>query len=441
MQKYSDKGLLSFTKAGIYDIVYSMKSYEEIINIIENSRRFESLPGVEVTRRVLERIGNPLEDAGIPFIHVAGTNGKGSVCAFLTSIFREAGLKVGTFTSPHLIDFCERIQVSGQMIPREAVTAMGNYLLDMDFGVSLTMFDYCLAMALLYFRQSGCRVVILETGLGGRLDSTNAVGIPMASVITKIGLDHTAILGDNLIDIAGEKAGIIKKGSRIFIGSQQRPVEEVFIKAAEEAGLSPSDIYILKEADIGRTGKYKLKMLGEFQKENAAAAGICAEYVLEQLQIEARERLIKKGLEEALWPGRMEIISRKPFLMVDGAHNENGVRALRDSLEKMYPGEKFHFVMGVMADKDYESMVEDMLPLAESFMAVRPDSSRALQAESLADFIRSRGVEAHSVDRLEAFIDAFRNGTTTADTRKTIAFGSLYFIGELKEKFPNQEEK
>lgn len=412
-----------------------MKSYEEIINIIENSRRFESLPGVEVTRRVLERIGNPLEDAGIPFIHVAGTNGKGSVCAFLTSIFREAGLKAGTFTSPHLIDFRERIQVSGQMIPREEVTELGNYLLDIDFGVSLTMFDYCLAMALLYFRKRGCQVVILETGLGGRLDSTNAVGIPMASVITKIGLDHTAILGDNLIDIAGEKAGIIKNSSRIFIESQQRPVEEVFIKAAEEAGLSPSELYILKEADICRAGKYKLKMLGEFQKENAAAAGICAEYVLEQLQIEDRERLIKKGLEEALWPGRMEIISRKPFLMVDGAHNENGVRALRDSLEKMYPGEKFDFIMGVMADKDYESMVEDMLPLAESFTTIRPDNSRALQAESLAEFIRSRGVEAHSADSMEVFVEDFKAEPGKERRNKTIAFGSLYFIGELKENF------
>ena len=185
-----------------------MYTYKEVIDKIENSRRFGNLPGVEVTRRMLAALGNPQE--GLRFIHVAGTNGKGSTCAFLTNIFTQAGLKCGCFTSPHLIHFEERITVGQQMIPKDAVTRIGNELLAMDFGVTPTMFDYCLVMAVLYFKECGCDVAVMETGLGGRLDSTNALGNPMVAVITRIGYDHMAILGNTLTEIASEKAGILK---------------------------------------------------------------------------------------------------------------------------------------------------------------------------------------------------------------------------------------
>lgn len=194
-----------------------MYSYEEVLDQIENGRRFGNRPGVEITGIMLEQMGQPQN--GTPFIHVAGTNGKGSVCAFLTSVFRETGLKVGTFISPHLIDFEERIMVDGRQISREDVTRIGNVLLEQEFGVTPTMFDYCVLMAVLYFKEQNCDLVIMETGLGGRLDSTNALGNPVVSVITRIGYDHMNILGNTIEEIAQEKAGIIKAGVPVVIGT------------------------------------------------------------------------------------------------------------------------------------------------------------------------------------------------------------------------------
>ena len=188
-------------------------SYEEVIDIIQNSRRFGNLTGSEITKIMLETLEHPEE--GMPYIHVAGTNGKGSVSAFLCAILKEAGLKTGMFTSPHLVDFRERIQINDEMISKEDVHRLGNLLLAQNFGVQPTMFDYCLAMALLYFKEQQCDVIVLETGLGGKYDSTNAVGTPAVSVITKIGMDHMAILGNTLVEIAGEKAGIIKAGTKL----------------------------------------------------------------------------------------------------------------------------------------------------------------------------------------------------------------------------------
>ena len=205
-------------------------TYEDIVTVIENKRRFGNLSGARITEKMLEVLGNP--QTGLNFIHIAGTNGKGSVSAFLYSILQQAGRKVGMFTSPHLVDFRERIQINGEMISKEDTARLGAKLLEQDFGVHPTMFDYSLVMALLYFKEQGCDAVILETGLGGRLDSTNAVGVPKVIVITKIGYDHTAILGDTLEQIAAEKAGIIKRGTRLVVESQTEPVLQVFYDAA-----------------------------------------------------------------------------------------------------------------------------------------------------------------------------------------------------------------
>ena len=209
-----------------------MRTYEEVIRQIENTHRFGNLPGVEVMEHVLKQLAGI--NGKLPFVHIAGTNGKGSVCAFMTEIFRKSGLKAGAFISPHVVVFEERISVNGQMISREDVARLGNKLLDTDFGVNLTMFDYCLAMALMYFTEQDCDIMVIETGLGGRLDSTNAIGLPLATVITKIGYDHVAILGDKLEDIAREKAGIIKTGSRVFSEQQEEEAEAVIRDAADK---------------------------------------------------------------------------------------------------------------------------------------------------------------------------------------------------------------
>lgn len=371
----------------------------------------------------------------LPFVHIAGTNGKGSVCAFMTEIFRKSGLKAGAFISPHVVVFEERISVNGQMISREDVVRLGNKLLDTDFGVNLTMFDYCLAMALMYFTEQDCDIMVIETGLGGRLDSTNAIGLPLATVITKIGYDHVAILGDKLGDIAREKAGIIKTGSHVFSEQQEEEAEAVIRDAADKCQVQLT--FVTKE-EIEAASKYNLRLLGVHQWENAAVAKLAAEYVLEKFinaavtdgnKLKKNESEIITALRETVWQGRMEILSQKPFFMVDGAHNGHGVLALRDSLKTLYPCEKFHMIMAVMADKDYKAMVEELLPYAEDFVAVNMDNSRALQAKDLAEFINSRGVKADCVDSVEEALKTLR-----ADT-KNLAFGSLYFIGEIKERY------
>lgn len=413
-----------------------MRTYEEVIRQIENTHRFGNLPGVEVMEHVLKQLAGI--NGKLPFVHIAGTNGKGSVCAFMTQIFRKSGLKTGAFISPHVVVFEERISVNGQMISREDVARLGNKLLDTDFGVNLTMFDYCLAMALMYFTEQGCDIVVIETGLGGRLDSTNAIGLPLATVITKIGYDHVAILGDKLGDIAREKAGIIKTGSRVFSEQQEEEAEAVIRDAADKCQVQLT--FVTKE-EIEAASKYNLRLLGVHQWENAAVAKLAAEYVLEKFINAAvtdvmavnisklNESEIITALRETVWQGRMEILSQNPFFMVDGAHNGHGVLALRDSLKTLYPCEKFHMIMAVMADKDYKAMVEELLPYAEDFVAVNMDNSRALQAKNLAEFINSRGVKADCVDSVEEALKTLR-----ADA-KNLAFGSLYFIGEIKERY------
>lgn len=410
-----------------------MRTYEEVIRQIENTHRFGNLPGVEVMEHVLKQLAGI--NGKLPFVHIAGTNGKGSVCAFMTEIFRKSGLKAGAFISPHVVVFEERISVNGQMISREDVARLGNKLLDTDFGVNLTMFDYCLAMALMYFTEQDCDIMVIETGLGGRLDSTNAIGLPLATVITKIGYDHVAILGDKLGDIAREKAGIIKTGSHVFSEQQEEEAEDVIRDAADKCQVQLT--FVTKE-EIEAASKYNLRLLGVHQWENAAVAKLAAEYVLEKFinaavtdgnKLKKNESEIITALRETVWQGRMEILSQKPFFMVDGAHNGHGVLALRDSLKTLYPCEKFHMIMAVMADKDYKAMVEELLPYAEDFVAVNMDNSRALQAKDLAEFINSRGVKADCVDSVEEALKTLR-----ADT-KNLAFGSLYFIGEIKERY------
>lgn len=436
-------------------------TYEEVIDKIENIRRFRNLAGVEISQNMLEDLGNPQADMNL--IHIAGTNGKGSVSAFLCAILREAGLKVGMFTSPHLVDFRERIQINGEMISKEDCARLGNFLLEKEFEAQPTMFDYCMVMAVLYFKEQKCDVIIMETGLGGALDSTNALGVPEVSVITKIGYDHVAILGDTLAKIAAEKSGIIKKGTTLVIESQEKEAEDVLREKAIEQGLNETIelrkgtfsfvekkwISDKKMTQKGQTFSFldypelSMHILGVHQYENAAASILAAQAFfkrIEERELKAdsvqlrcvREAIskkktadwIQKGIASASWMGRMEILSEQPFFMVDGAHNSHGVTALCESLKALFPGEKFHFVMAVMADKDYDKMIECLLPLALDFVTVTAESSRALQGETLAEFIRAKGVDARNCEDFSK--------VTLAEKEKTIAFGSLYFIGEIE---------
>lgn len=438
-------------------LVRHMKyNYNEVIHIIENTRRFGNLTGYEVSKQMLEQLGNP--QSGIPFVHVAGTNGKGSTTAFLCKILEQTGKKVGMFTSPHLITFEERIRINGEYISKEDVTRLGNQLLEMDFQVSPTMFDYCLAMAVLYFKEKKCDIVVMETGIGGRYDSTNALGVPEVAIITKIGLDHTAILGDTIEAIAHEKAGIIKTGGIVVTSPQETTVKQVLY---DYFLLVNGVQYIeITENDLEYVKTIPMKMQGAYQVENAATAVVAARCLFEkwnkegsyEATVNEQDSWIRAGISGAFWKGRMELINDKPFFMIDGAHNAHGVHALAESLKKLYPGEKFHFIMGVMADKDYEEMIEELLPLAVDFSTVTPESNRALQSKDLAGCITKKGVKARYAENMEAVIRPFlpqHNQVTESttvikssdkdvhvyladDEHKIVAFGSLYFIGAIE---------
>lgn len=444
-------------------------SYEEVIYKIQNTRRFGSLTGYDVSKSMLEQLGNP--QSGIPFVHVAGTNGKGSTTAFLCKILEQTGKKIGMFTSPHLVTFEERIRINGVYISKEDVTRWGNLLLETEFDVSPTMFDYCLVMATLYFKEQNCDIMVMETGIGGRYDSTNALGIPEVSIITKIGLDHMAILGNTLAEIAREKAGIIKKGCPVVMHNQSSEVmdviKECFSQVNEGLDENP-DFFVATQADYNFVGSISRKMVGEYQLENAATAVLAARGIMQKWMEQGKlaedvsfdiKNAMKKGVAETFWKGRMEIINEEPFFMIDGAHNSHGVLALANSLKELYPDEKFHFIMGVMADKDYEEMIEALLPLAIDFVTVTPESNRALQSKDLAECIQKKGVKARYAENMEAVIHpllpqkntennitkiAKNSGEThiylPASEHKIIAFGSLYFIGAIEAMLEENSE-
>ena len=412
--------------------------YKELIETIENRRRFGKEPGIVISREMLAAAGNPQKE--LQFVHIAGTNGKGSAAAFLCSVLRAAGIRTGLFTSPHLIRFTERIQVDGEEIGPDDVVRLGELLLNLPLSVEPTMFDYCLAMACLYFREKKCDIVILETGLGGRLDATNVIDTPPVSIITRIGLDHTAVLGDTIRAIAAEKAGILKRGTCAVIESQEPEAAEVLKERCRQLEIPSEwiDPSRIKPAEDGffypGEGKFSMNMHGAYQYENALAAVKAAEF-LQQKGFPVTQDAIRKGIQDTFWPGRMEILSRQPFLMIDGAHNGHGVAALKRSLQQEYPGEKFRLVMGVLAEKDYQAMADQMLPLAVSVVTVTPESTRALQGEQLAAYIRSKGIPAENRENLTEVFAPFLEKNEDRGEIRTIAFGSLYFIGEIRKLF------
>ncbi len=395
-------------------------TYEQIVNIIDNKRRFGKACGRDVTRKLMEILEHP--EQGMHIIHIAGTNGKGSVAAFVSSILQAASFssennfRVGLFTSPHLIEYTERIQVNGKQIPKEDVTRLGERLLALQLELEPTMFDYWLAMAMLYFKEQQVDYVVLETGLGGAKDSTNGLGEPPeVCAITSIGLEHTQYLGNTLAEIAGEKAGIIKQNVPVVVGQMANEALEVVKSKCRELNCQ-----IVEAGEIDKS--VCLGLFGEYQRKNAAVAV----EIIKCLPIRVDNQTIEEGLARAIWPGRMQIISKNPFVLVDGAHNPAGVQALYESLKAEFPKEKFSFIMAVMADKDYVEMADIIAPVVKRVFTVTVDSDRALQAEQLAETLVLKGLEGQAC---LAYEDALKKAESFDE--KIIVFGSLYFIGEI----------
>ena len=422
------------------------------IAYINEPRWQQSRYGLERISELLERMGRPQDK--LKFVHVAGTNGKGSTCAYLASILKAAGYTTGLFTSPYIIRFEERIRVNGLNIPldelrditlfvREHAEAMAE-----ESGEHPTEFELMTAVAFEHFARSGCDIVVCEVGMGGRLDSTNIIEAPEACVIVRIGLDHTEFLGDTLAAVATEKAGIIKPGSSVVVYPQDDPAAEEAIRSkAAECGctVTAPDFSLLQLGKVGTDGlrsfaygelECRTRLLGSYQPLNAAMA-IEAARALAGRGWNIDDAIIAKGVEDTSWPGRFEVVEAGQecrAVVVDGGHNPQGAQVLAESLEDVFPGERIVFLMSVLADKDYRTMVRAVAPLGSAWVCVTsPNAARALSGDDLAATIRE---EAGQPDLLVEVADGFAEGIARAKELAgpqgvVCAWGSLYSISEI----------
>ena len=422
-------------------------TFEEAMRLIHATQRFGSRFGLESIRALLERLNKPQDK--LKYVHVAGTNGKGSVCAYLTAMLRAAGLKVGLYISPFIQRFTERIQVNGEEISEEAIaritTQIKAAITDMEAAglPSPTEFDLVTAMGFAYFAEQGCDIVVLEVGLGGRLDSTNIIKAPEAAVITRLGYDHTEVLGNTLEKIASEKAGIIKPGCDVVLYPQPPEAETVFEEVCTErsARLHKIDLSGMRLTEFGLWGQrftytgfgeYQISLLGEHQLGNAALA-LHTTRLLQGKGFPVTEEAIQNGLLSARWPGRMELVHINPFVLIDGAHNTQGAAALKRGLQQYFPGKPIIFLVGVLSDKDYGDMMREIAPLDVRFLTIAPESPRALPAEALAVHLSQYGKPVQAYAKLE---DAIAEGLSLCGEDDVLcAFGSLYYIGKVRNYF------
>lgn len=399
-------------------------NYPEAIRFLYELRVFGAKFGLENTFRLAALAGNPQEK--LRFIHVAGTNGKGSTCAMLESIYREAGLRVGLFTSPHLVSFRERIQIGREWISEKEVVRLVDklQLLMTNFMKEQhpTFFEVVTVMALEFFAERACDVVIWETGLGGRLDATNIV-TPLASVITNIALDHQQWLGNTLEQIAFEKAGIIKPGIPAVTATDEPTALAVIKKIAAERN---APLTVVAEGNPKFTDTIPLP--GEHQKRNAALALATAELL--QKQIPVSKSQIATGLKNVQWPGRLQFIEKdQRKILLDGAHNIAGATALRDAIKENFHVSKKTLILGILEDKDWRQICELLAPLAEEIFVVPVRSNRTANAEELAAFCRTVNPSA-GILACGSLAEALEN---TAHENFTVITGSLYLVGEALE--------
>lgn len=400
--------------------------------------------GLERIRSLLHRLGDPQKE--LKFIHVAGSNGKGSTCAMLSSILTAAGYRTGLYTSPHLWRVNERMHIDGADISDAALCALAETVRPAveSMAEKPTEFELLTAMALLHFRQQRCDVVVLEVGLGGRLDSTNAIDAPEVAVITHIALEHTEILGHTLPQIAAEKAGIIKPGTAVVLYHQDEETHAVIQEACRRCGapLTLTDPAQETLHSVGLEGQLlsyrerrelRLSLPGPYQARNAAVALDTVDVLIAK-GWHISPQAVKEGLAAARWPGRFEVLQRSPLVLVDGAHNPDGAAELAGCLARCLPGRRLTFVMGVMADKDYRAMISAIAPFAERFITVTPDSPRALPSAQLREVIaREFTLPAADGGTVDSGLTLAMDSLGQKDA--LCAFGSLYQAGAVRHFF------
>lgn len=426
-------------------------TYEEALDYIHGTLKFGVKLGLENMRQLLELMGNPHKE--LKYIHVAGTNGKGSVTAFISSIMMEAGCRVGIYTSPYIQRFTERIRVNRDEISPGDLARITAFVREKVELMVLkgfnhpTEFEIVTAVAFQYFYEMKCDVVVLEVGLGGRFDSTNIIDESLVSVITTISYDHMNILGSTLPEIAFEKAGIVKEKGDVLLYPQKKEVQRVFVEACSQKNARLHEVSFDsvkinsfsidgQEFDYDGQKSFRIGLLGEHQVRNAVMAIECARLV-SQKGFVVPENAIRKGISSAKWPGRLEVLSKKPVFIIDGAHNREGANALVNFLKVYFPGKKILFILGVLKDKEFNSFIEACAPLACGFIAVSPDSERSLPASELAGYIKPYCSNVRISDKIEeAVVSSIE---ITPEDGIICAFGSLYYIGEVRTWFESKK--
>jgi dihydrofolate synthase/folylpolyglutamate synthase len=395
---------------------------DEALSYLRSLQLFGFKPGLESTRRLAALAGDP--QRRLRFIHVAGTNGKGSTCALLESVYRATGLKVGLFTSPHLVRFGERIQVNRCPISDDTLARRVAELKNLAAGLEPTLFEFATVLALQHFAEEQVDLVIWETGLGGRWDATNIVD-PLASVITNISLDHQAVLGNTLAAIASEKAGIIKPGIPVVTAVEDPDARAVIEFRARELD---SPLIQVGTADIAAF-PFELQLTGDHQKVNAAVAATTVRLL--RYCIPVNDTQLQQGLETANWPGRFQTVVRGPqTLVLDGAHNPAGVAALASTLARQFLDRRPVLIVGLLSDKDWRSMVRQLVPLASRIITAPVSSERTVGPEELRAACVATG-KGRPVRAAGSLTEALK---WTATDSLVLITGSLYFVGEAMEQ-------
>lgn len=397
--------------------------------------------GLDRVLTLLEKMGNP--EKKLKYVHIAGTNGKGSTASMTASILQKAGYRTGLYTSPYIYRFHERIQINGQQISDEDLVEITEYVKPLADSMeqSPTEFELVCAIAFEYFVRKQCDIVVLEVGLGGDYDATNVIECPEVAVITNIGLDHTDVLGNTLEEIARTKAGIFKEGGDAVIYRGLPSVEQVFEDVCREKHIS------LKKADFdglrlkahsldgqvfdcGDRKDLVLPLLGDHQLHNASVVLSVVDTLIEK-GWNISEENIRDGLRDVSWPGRFDIVSREPLFIIDGGHNPQCIEALVKNIEDYLMGRKVIALTGVLEDKNYGDMYQPVMPLVDSFVCITPPNPRKLEAAELAAHLRGAGAQATACQTIKEGVSlALREA---GETGAVLCFGSLYTIGAIRE--------
>lgn len=425
--------------------------YEEAIEYITSLQAYGIVPGLDNIKELCNRLGNPQKD--LKFIHITGTNGKGSVSAYIATVLKTAGYKVGRYSSPTLFEYSERIKIGERNITKKSLVEYTERIKKIcdeivkDGLPHPTPFEFETAMAFAYFKEMQCDLVVLETGMGGALDATNVVENVLAAVFTPISMDHMKFLGNTLEEIAKNKAGIIKPNCEVVTIVQKEEVMKVLNSFAEEkkCAVTIADPLQAKKQKSNLKGssfeykskdKFEISLLGLYQMQNAILA-IETMQALKGKGIVVSEKQLRKGLLETRWPCRFQILSRNPIFIADGAHNEDGAKKLADSIRFYFTNKKIVYIMGILKDKEYEKIISETYSLAEQIITITPpENPRALHSMELANVVREYHPKVTALDSLE---EAIELATLLAGKDGIIiSFGSLSYFGKLKKCIENR---